>query len=156
MCIRDRLDLTRESDDTSLGADLLDEIYPEDQAAVEMGEATRAGLVDEIPEPEEEAVEPAELFEAEPAAEAAVTAVRTRTIVEYGPDAVSTGLTGMIVVATAVMCVAGLGAAAMMQDVWPRLLDVIYRNLWIFGAASVVLAGAAMGIGFFLGKRSVS
>jgi len=150
------LDLTRESDDTSLGADLLDEIYPEDQAAVEMGEATRAGLVDEIPEPEEEAVEPAELFEAEPAAEAAVTAVRTRTIVEYGPDAVSTGLTGMIVVATAVMCVAGLGAAAMMQDVWPRLLDVIYRNLWIFGAASVVLAGAAMGIGFFLGKRSVS
>jgi len=37
------LDLTRESDDTSLGADLLDEIYPGEEASpVEMGEDTRA------------------------------------------------------------------------------------------------------------------
>ena len=152
------LDLTRESDDTSLGADLLDEIYPEDQAPeVEMGEATRAGLEEAIPEAEVEAVEGAEILEPAPSEAAApVSVVRTRTIVEYGPDAVSTGLTGMIVVATAVMCVAGLVAAAMMQDVWPVLLDVIYQNIWIFGGASVALSGIAMGIGFVLGKRSAA
>ncbi len=150
------LDLTRESDDTSLGADLLDEIYPEDQPPdVEMGEATRAGLEEAIPEAEVEAVEGAEILEPAPSEAAApVSVVRTRTIVEYGPDAVSTGMTGMIVVATAVMCVAGLGAAAMMQDVWPALLDVIYQNIWIFGGASVALSGMAMGIGFVIGKRS--
>ncbi|MHC4092539.1 MAG: helix-turn-helix domain-containing protein [Planctomycetota bacterium] len=147
------LDLTRESDDTSLGADLLDEIYPEDQSPVEMGEDTRAGLEEAITETPEEEGAAEEIFEAEPV-EAAVGVVRTRTVVEYGPDAVSTGLTGMIVVATAVMCVAGLGAAAIMQDVWPALLEAIYQNMWIFGTASVVLAGIAMGIGFFLGKRS--
>ena len=49
------LDLTRESDDTSLGAELLDEIYSEDQEAglPEMGDATRAGLDAAIPEERE-------------------------------------------------------------------------------------------------------
>ena len=43
------LDLTRESDDTSLGAELLDEIYPgEQEDGAEMGEATRAGLEEAI------------------------------------------------------------------------------------------------------------
>ncbi|MCP4247929.1 MAG: helix-turn-helix domain-containing protein [bacterium] len=149
------LDLTRESDDTSLGADLLDEIYPDEQGPVEMGDATRAGLEEAIVEtPEAEADEaPEEIFEPV-TEEAAGPAVRTRTVVEYGPDAISTGLTGMIVVATAVMCVAGLGAAATMQGVWPSLLDVINHNMWIFGAASAGLAAAAMGVGFVLGKRT--
>ena len=46
------LNLPRESDATSLGAELLDEIYPGDESgvALEMGEATRAGLEEAIPE----------------------------------------------------------------------------------------------------------
>lgn len=155
------LDLTRESDDTSLGADLLDEIYPDEAPSAEMGDATRAGLEAAIPAAAEgsdaEVGEP--VFEAETpgvAAAAAPTApaVRTRTVVEYAPDAISTGLTGMLVVATAVMCVAGLGAASIMQDVWPAPLKWVYENLWIFGAASLGVALAALGLGFMLGKRS--
>lgn len=153
------LDLTRESDDTSLGADLLDEIYPEEES-VEMGDATRAGLEQAIPESGEEGgsgAEPvveAEEVTAEAAAAPAAPAVRTRTVVEYGPDAVSMGLTGMLVVATAVMCVAGVGAASMMQGVWPSLLGALYENLWIFGAVSLVVALGALGLGFVLGRRS--
>jgi hypothetical protein len=150
------LDLTRESDDTSLGADLLDEIYPEEES-VEMGDATRAGLEQAIPESGQEGGSGAEpVVEAEEvtAEAAAAPAVRTRTVVEYGPDAVSMGLTGMLVVATAVMCVAGVGAASMMQGVWPSLLRALYENLWIFGAVSLVVALGALGLGFVLGRRS--
>ena len=153
------LDLTRESDDTSLGADLLDEIYPGEEAApVEMGEATRAGLDQAIPAEEVEEVAEGTgagtgILEAGLAEEAG-PAVRTRTVVEYGPDAVSNALTGMIVVAVAVMCVAGLSAASIMQGVWPSILDALYAKLWVFGVASVVLAAIATGAGFFLGKRS--
>ncbi len=147
------LDLTRESDDTSLGADLLDEIYPEDEAPpVEMGDATRAGLEEAITEePEDKEATTTEPFES---ATSSVAAARTRTVVEYGPDPISTGLTGMMAVGVAVMCVAGLGAASIMQGVWPSLLNMVYENLWIFGAGSLGLSLAAMGVGVFVGKRS--
>jgi len=157
------LDLTRESDDTSLGADLLDEIYPGEEGQVEMGEATRAGLDEGLPEGEE-AGEADELLEAgaEPAAEGAPAAAaaaaaptpRTRTVVEFAPDAVSSGLTGLIVAATAIMCVAGLVAASVMQGVWPGLLDILYQNMAIFGGASLGVAIIGTAVGFFLGKRS--
>ena len=60
----------------------------------------------------------------------------------------------MLVVAIAVMCLAGLAAASMMQGVWPSLMGVVYQKLWIFGASSAGAALAAMGIGYMLGKRS--
>lgn len=159
------LDLTRESDDTSLGADLLDEIYPEEEGGEEMGEATRAGLEAAIPEEatadEDAEAEPVLEAEAEgtgvgaaPAAVAAAPAARTRVVVEYGPDPVSTGMTGMLVVGAAVMCIAGLVSAAMLQGVWPSPLSLLYENLWIFGAASLGLTAIALMIGFFIGKRS--
>lgn len=155
------LDLTRESDDTSLGADLLDEIYPGEEASpVEMGEATRAGLDEALPAEEaEEVVEGSGagtgILEAGLAEEVA-PAVRTRTVVEFAPDTVSTALTGMIAAAAAVMCVAGLTAASIMQGVWPSILDGLHANLWIFGLASVVVTAVAAGIGVFVGKRSQS
>lgn len=141
------LDLTRESDDTSLGAELLDEIYPADEGGGEMGEATRAGLAEDLPESEEvEAFVPSEEVARRPAA-----AVRTR--VEFAPDAVSTGLTGMLFVSVLVMCIAGLAAAATAQDAWPALLDILYKNNLIVGAASLGALLLALGIGYFIGKR---
>lgn len=141
------LDLTRESDDTSLGAELLDEIYPADEGGSEMGEATRAGLAEDLPETEEvEAFVPSEDVGRRPAA-----AVRTR--MEFAPDAVSTGLTGMLFVSVLVMCIAGLTAAATAQDAWPALLDTLYQNNLIVGGASLGAVLLAMGIGFFIGKR---
>lgn len=152
------LDLTRESDDTSLGADLLDEIYPGEEGGggVEMGDATRAGLEEDLPEGEEAEVAE-EILEAdigEGEAAPAVPTTRTRTVLEFSPDAVSTGLTGMVVAATAVMLVAGLAAAAIMQGVWPGLLATVADNMLIFGGASVGLAAIGMAAGFLVGKRS--
>jgi hypothetical protein len=142
------LDLTRESDDTSLGAELLDEIYPGEPGEMsDMGEATRAGLDEVVPAA---AVE--EVAETAEATAAAPVAVVTR--LEYGPDAVSTALTGLMGVAVLVMCVAGLSVAAVIRGAVPSLLDILYPKLWIFGAGSAGAALIAGLIGFFLGKRS--
>jgi excisionase family DNA binding protein len=142
------LDLTRESDDTSLGAELLDEMLPSDEMA-EMGDATRAGLDDMVTEP----AAAAEL--AEPvAAEAPVTRGAVVTVVEYAPDPLSTGLTGLMAVAVLIMCLTGLTVAAMLHDAVPGLLGLLHQKLWIFGLAAVVVAGAATGVGFFLGKKA--
>lgn len=153
------LDLTREGDDTSLGAELLDEIYPSDESGtgtVEMGEATRAGLEEAAPKAPDadtdaqEAVLEEEEEEAEkpkaPAAAAAVPAA----------DVFAAGASGLVVVAIIVMCFAGLAIASMIRGVWPSLLDFVYGKLWMFGVGAVVVAGAAMGIGVFLSRRSQS
>ena len=141
------LDLTRESDDTSLGAELLDEMLPSDEMA-EMGDATRAGLDDMV-------TEPAAAEMAEPVAvETPVARGTVVTTVEYAPDPLSTGLTGLMAVAVLIMCLTGLTVAAMLHDAVPSLLGLLHQKLWIFGLAAVVVAGAATGVGFFLGKKA--
>ena len=149
------LDLTRESDDTSLGAELLDEIYPGDAEAsgsggVEMGEATRAGLEEAIVE----APEGSDLFAPAAAGAAAGAGTVMVTRIEYAPDAMSTGLTGLIVVAVAVLTFTGLAVAAMVNGQSLPMLDFVYDKLWMFGAGAVGVAGIALGIGFLLGKRT--
>lgn len=141
------LDLTRESDDTSLGAELLDEMLPSDEMA-EMGDATRAGLDDMVTEPAA-----AEMAEPTPL-EAPVTRGTVVTTVEYAPDPMSMGLTGLMAVAVLIMCLTGLTVAAMLHDAVPGLLGLLHQKLWIFGLAAVVVAGAATGVGFFLGKKA--
>ena len=93
-----------------LGQELLDEIYTaegEGEATVEMGDDTRAGLEAAIPA--EEATAPEEAFEveeeteteteAEPVVAEKPRAVVKEMVVEYGPDALSTSLTALMVVA---------------------------------------------------------
>jgi hypothetical protein len=145
------LDLTRESDDTSLGAELLEEIYTdEDTGTVEMGEATRAGLDEAI---SDERPEPAEVFsQAEPAV--AGTRGVARTVIEYGPDAASSSLTAVMAVAVLVMWFAGLAAAALARGVAPSLLSAIYNSLWMFALGAVVVSGLAAALTYFVSKRS--
>ncbi|MCK4658393.1 MAG: helix-turn-helix domain-containing protein [Phycisphaerae bacterium] len=150
------LDLTRESDDTSLGAELLDEIYPgEPEEGAEMGDATRAGLEDVIAEgPEDQ-----DMFEGSgvsaaasaPAKGAVATTVVTR--VEYAPDAMGTGLTGLLVITIVVMVFAGVTAAASVRGVSLPMIEFVYDKLWMFGAGAVVVGVIATVIGLLLGKR---
>ncbi|MBI4717711.1 MAG: helix-turn-helix domain-containing protein [Planctomycetes bacterium] len=164
------LDLTRESDDTSLGAELLEEIYTGDEAGaggapaggVQMGEATRAGLDQAIPEDAEEAEAEDEAVAAKSAGFAAVTAptggaptraVVTR-VVEFAPDALSTCLTAAMVVAVAVMWLAGLSAAGLVRGVVPSLIGTLYQNLAMFAGGALLVAGIAAGVAYFLAKRS--
>ncbi|MBI1824877.1 MAG: helix-turn-helix domain-containing protein [Planctomycetes bacterium] len=152
------LDLTRESDDTSLGAELLDEIYTgeeESGGTVEMGDATRAGLDEAIPAdaPQEAHAEPVLAATAvTPAAKPARGAV-TKVILEYGPDPVATALSAVMVAAIAVMLVGGLGGAALLQKSVPGLLKTIYANLMIFSLASLVICGLAGAITYFVAKK---
>lgn len=158
------LDLTRESDDTSLGQELLDEIYTaegEGEATVEMGDDTRAGLEAAIPA--EEATEPEEAFEveeeteteteAEPVMAEKPRAVVKEMVVEYGPDALSTSLTALMVVAVVVMWFAGLGAAALVRGITPALLQTVYANLWIYATSALVVGAVAAAITFFVVKK---
>jgi hypothetical protein len=159
------LDLTRESDDTSLGAELLEEIYTGEEqpegtgGTVEMGEDTRAGLdaavgVEEADEPQPTA----DAFEPAAAATTVAPSVRQRTtvtkVVEYGPDAVSTSLTAAMAVAVAVIWIAGVAAAAALQGVSPSLVTSIYSNMLIVAPGAAVVAGLAAGVTYFLSKRS--
>jgi hypothetical protein len=159
------LDLTRESDDTSLGAELLEEIYTGEEGeaeggagggeAAEMGEATRAGLDEALP------AEGAEETEGEAAVAVGVAtataAAKPRAVItqvlEYAPDAVSTSLTAAMVVGVAVMWVAGLGAAALVRGVTPSLLQSVYSHLAIFAGGSLLVCGIAAGATYFLAKR---
>jgi hypothetical protein len=151
------LDLTRESDDTSLGAELLDEIYPGEDAGAsgsglgEMGDATRAGLVEAIPEAGTPVGVAAVAAAEAPAGQRVVV---TQTRVEYAPDAISTGLTGMLFVGVLVMVLAGLAAASAVQNVWPSILDTLADKILIVGGAALGAALIALGVGYFLGKKS--
>lgn len=156
------LDLTRESDDTSLGKELLDEIYTDDEDAAEEAEplvgaeaeadaadATKAGLTEAVSAEEEgEGVLAAE---GEPAAGAPRGVVRE--VVEYGPDAVTTSLTAVMVVAVVVMWVAGLGSAALVRGVLPGVLQAIYGNLWMYSLGALVAAIIAGGLTFVVARK---
>jgi hypothetical protein len=157
------LDLTRESDDTFLGSELLEEIYTEedgkpeapaeDEETIEMGEATRAGLDEAIPEDTSDEGGPdadvAVAAEAAPARSAAIV----REVIEFGPDAVSASLTALMVVAIPVMLLGGLAAAALVRDVLPSVLNTLFESLWMFAAGAFGLAVIVAALTFVLAKR---
>lgn len=154
------LDLTRESDDTSLGQELLDEIYTgegkeQEEGTIEMGEDTRAGLDEAIPEgstaDEEEAEEAAPA--AQPDAPAQPVAAVVTEVVQYGPDPVSSGLTAAMVVAVAVMWFAGLGAAALVRGITPSLLETVYSKLWIYALGMLAVTAIAGAAAFLVSKK---
>ncbi len=161
------LDLTRESDDTSLGAELLEEIYTGDETVeetggtMEMGDDTRAGL-DEAVGVKEKAAEPAPQKRKEKSAAGTTVsaAVRTRTaatvtrVVEYGPDAISTGLTAAMGVAVLMTWIGLFASMALLQGVTPSLLGWMNSNLLIVAIGALGLTGIAAGVAYFLAKRS--
>ncbi len=154
------LDLTRESDDTSLGAELLDEIYPGDESGtLEMGDATRAGLEGAAePAPSQDtpdALESPLPDEPEPVVEKKSAAAAPAAAIASG-DVFVAGAAGLVAVAIIAMCFAGLAVAAMIRGVLPSMLDFVYAKLWMFGLGAVLVAGAAMGLGILLGRRSRS
>lgn len=151
------LDLTRESDDTSLGAELLEDIYSAEEGgegkdSASIGEDTRAGLDQAPPKEgaEAEGVEAAATAETSPAA----TRVLVAQALEFPPDAVSSSLTALLVVAIAVMWIGGLGAASLVRGATPGILETVYSNLALFAGGSLLLGGGAAGVVYFLAKRA--
>ena len=157
------MEISRESDDTSFGEGLLDEIYQDEgeggageEEAVEMGEATRAGLDEAVTEETKELEEVEEgVAAAGEAKEAgAPRAVATKVVVEYGPDAVSTSLTALMIVGVMVMWFAGLAGAALVRGIEPAMIKTVYANLAIYAGGAFGAAVIAAAVTFFIAKRS--
>jgi hypothetical protein len=150
------LDMTRESDDTSLGAELLDEIYSGDEtqpnrkavpgagepaSATGTGTGARAATGGEPVEAYEEISEPA------------VPTLQRVMMVEV-IDPLAGMFNGLLVAAAILLGFSGLVAAGLSAGVLPGLVGWLASNLLIWVIAAVVIVGAGVGLGFLLGRRS--
>jgi len=129
------LDLTRESDDTSFGPDVLGQIDME--GAIGSSLAAEA-----ITEPEAGEIRP----EAPPAEPVVVEAI--------DPGA---GLfSGMLVGGSVVMLLLGAVMLAAMVGLVPGYLELMWKNLLIVVIGAVVVVGVGAVAGFFVGKSAAA
>lgn len=134
------LDLTRESDDTSLGAELLDEIYsgeetmPQETAGEDVEQLGEADSFEQVGEPA--AVVPSGRFMA----------------VEVVDPLVGV-FTGLLVAATILLAVSGLAAASLTAGVLPGLVAALAGNIILALIGAVVITAGAVAVGFFLANR---
>ena len=134
------LDLTREADDTSLGAELLEEIYPgSEEGAIETQLPTQM----EVPTVERIA---------ELEAQAPTMADYTQVAEVY--DQTSGAFGAMMVVPFVMLIYLGCVAAASVAGVRPRLLSYIGDAIWYVAGGAVVLAAAIAVVGYILAGRS--
>ena len=132
------MDLARESDDTSLGAELYDE-----PAEAEAAPAAGSGA---------------------PAAATPVEAIPTAAVEYYvAPaagyevaDPMAPAFLAMSVVGLIGLLVAGMAVAAGAMGSWPSLLDILYKYILYYLLVGLVAAGAAFGIGFMLNRQAES
>lgn len=137
------LDLTRESDDTSLGAELLDEIYPEEEETI-----SEEPIVAAEPEPAPAAPVPSQM--AEPAAMVAAPAMVAVAV----DDPAGPIFTGLTVVSILLLGLVGVVSAAEVQGVWPGFLELLYQNSLFVLIGSAVLAGFAALMGWLVARRA--
>ncbi len=142
------LDLTREADDTSLGAELLDEIYP--------GEEAEAAATPPAPPP---AVEEAEEAEAEEVAEAEAPAeAPAAPIVAAAPTPAvaadpTEGLFGGLLVGTAILlAVSGSVVAGVLQGFVPDYAQMLANRIWILIGGAALLPVVSMLIGWVIAR----
>jgi len=136
------LDLTRESDDTSLGAELLDEIYPEEEETISEEPIVTA-------EPEQAMAPPAASQTGAPAPMAPPAMVAAAVGDPAGPI-----FTGLTVVSVLLLGLVGVVSAAEVQGVWPDFLELLYRNSLFVLIGAVVLAGFAALMGWLVARRT--
>jgi hypothetical protein len=142
------LDLAREADDTALGADLLDEIYPGEEEATPSEEPVRPARAAVVAE---EAV-------AAPVEEAAALEADTGTVivapVVVGGDPAEGIFGGVLVGGLLAMVMASIAIAAALQGFVPGYLKTLGdgKNFWFYVGGAVVVTGIALLVGWFVGK----
>ena len=130
------LDLTRESDDTSLGAEVLDniDIAPSDSLGTSIEQAD------------------VESYDPQP-----VAPIEEQVMVVAEEMDASTGLfSGMIIGGAMVALLMGSVVLAAARDIVPAYLDWFKQNMAVSLLAAIVLVGAASIIGMLLGKAIAS
>ena len=138
------LDLTRESDDTSLGAELLEGIDMGDTAET-ISPAGATAATEEIP-----AVE-----EAMPETAMAPTMSAGPMVMLAPMEPISPLFTGMLAAAALVLALLGATAVAMAMAASPSYLATLSANFWITLAGGIVLGGIGALIGHFMGRPSI-
>ena len=135
------LDLTREADDTSLGAELLDEIYPgAEEGAVET--QTPSGL--------EVAAEASSALAME--AEAPTLVDYSKIVEAYDP---ASGVFGaMLIVPLLVLIYLACVAAAGVTGVHPQLLADIGRVIWYVAGGAALAVAIILVVGHLLLRRA--
>ena len=144
------LDLTREADDTSLGADLLEDVHRNEDEAGGSGAGIGVGS---------ETQGASGLFETTSApsdisAAAAAPAMMMMAAEPY--DGVWSGLAGGLALGVIVACIATMFAvmSGMLGAGETDIVSLITTNLWAFvgGFGALMIIGA--GVGFVLGRKS--
>jgi len=134
------LDLTRESDDTSLGAELLDEIYPGEEEAAEAEEPAQ-----EAPPPAEQPAVAVAL------AEAGVGEVLAPATVSV-TDPYEGLFCGFLVAAVILLGLAGSVVGGALQGYLPDYAKWLTDNFWVSLAGAGVVLVLSVVIGMFLGR----
>jgi hypothetical protein len=139
------LELTRESDDTSLGAELLE--------GIDMGDTAETAVSATGPTTEEAA--PAEPAEVLPAAEETFAPAAVAVPMVVGTvEAASPAFTGLLVAGTLVMGLLAAANIAMAVGVCPAYLLALSDQFWFFLPGCLLAGGAGAGIGWFVGKQA--
>jgi hypothetical protein len=147
------LDLTRESDDTSLGAELLDEIYPGSEQKTEGGIGSASGIFDQ-PVPPEGGLEASGLSHA---AESSPAAVMSPVDFVEENDPSSGAFGGLALAAVIAMGVTVLILSSFSMGFRPEWVDLIMGDstkLALFGGILAIIAALFAGVGFFVGKAT--
>lgn len=139
------LELTRESDDTSLGAELLEGIDMGDTA-----ETVSPTAADTAP-----TGEPVEDDMAEVGGEPAF-AVAPVQVVGGVVEPVSPAFAALLMAATLVMALAGAFGIASTLDVWPSYLAALSEQFWAFLAGSVGVGSLFALVGWFMGRQATA
>lgn len=147
------LDLTRESDDTSLGAELLDEIYPGSDQKQEGGIGSASGIFDQPIGPDSVAgvsgLGMSNIPDSTPAA------ISAPVEVYEAADSSAGAFGGMALAAVLAMGVTLVILSAAYVGFSPAIVDTITEDttkIALFGGILAVVAGLFAGVGFFAGK----
>ena len=142
------LDLAREADDTALGADLLDEIYPGEEVSAAPPAAQKPTAP---PAPRAAAADTA--TEPAPIEEPAGEAIAPVVIVSTG-DPGEGMMTGLLVAAMLLIALGTTITGGLVQGFMPEFARQIASgtNFWIFLGSAVGVAGIGVGTGWFLGR----
>jgi hypothetical protein len=132
------LDMTRESDDTSLGAELLDEIYSGDETQPERAAAEVPAQPEGFEQPEE-----------------AAAPMPARMVVQM-VDPWSGVFGGLVVASLILLAFTGVVATLMTANVLPGFVGWFSPQIYIWIAVAVVVTGASLGVGYALGKRNTA
>lgn len=124
------LDLTREADDTSLGAVLEDIRADDDDAPAAAGEGVAAGAEAEFAAPGAVVVGPALIID----------------------DPTAPVYTGLMALTVLVLTLCGAVSASFVNGVWPSYLNMIYTNFMATFGGLIVLALAVLGVGHLVCK----